>query len=396
MFRQAGDFEVVNQNGRLQKNGGNVASYFCTPAGRVVHAVGQNVDAERLLKEAHWAVDAYRNANEQAPNNLAARARLIQAAHLAELNTDYSHYVQMVHKEYPRAREEFVKKQQQYAREWQEGRLDRRSYAELADPWTMARRRAAEHLSGDRAHQYLAAEPLAPFPKIRVRMFERLANERFAYLRGGVYSAAQRVKAARSAGLPILFIFYQGHGKYKNEYDGATKEFIKKLQMDRSILPIVRTYVVVTLPLREMAALSQLTDIPQYEFYRKTSPALVVANPDATQIASLDGSIAMPLLAARLWPPLVQARLEHTQTLAERGETVDALKLLRKIVKLPTGKEAQEKAQRRIHELNVRLAQKLIMEGSRSTPRRLLQRVEKSTDDADLRAQATKLLAGLD
>jgi hypothetical protein len=32
--QQAGSFEVVNQARVLVKNGGNVASYFCTPDGR--------------------------------------------------------------------------------------------------------------------------------------------------------------------------------------------------------------------------------------------------------------------------------------------------------------------------------------------------------------------------
>ena len=56
-FQQAGDFEVVSVNGQLQKNGGNVASYFCTSAGRVIHAVGKQVSPQRLLQEGEWAVD---------------------------------------------------------------------------------------------------------------------------------------------------------------------------------------------------------------------------------------------------------------------------------------------------------------------------------------------------
>jgi hypothetical protein len=43
-----------------QKQGGNVASYFCTPDGRVLHAVAGPVDARTLLREARWAVDAWK------------------------------------------------------------------------------------------------------------------------------------------------------------------------------------------------------------------------------------------------------------------------------------------------------------------------------------------------
>ena len=54
--QQVGSFEVVNQFGKLQKNGGNVASYFCDPAGRVIHALTGPASAEELLAEARWAV----------------------------------------------------------------------------------------------------------------------------------------------------------------------------------------------------------------------------------------------------------------------------------------------------------------------------------------------------
>lgn len=58
--QQAGDFQVVVQGGQIvQKNGGNVASYFCTPEGRVVNAVLGPVGADELLREANWATDAY-------------------------------------------------------------------------------------------------------------------------------------------------------------------------------------------------------------------------------------------------------------------------------------------------------------------------------------------------
>jgi hypothetical protein len=43
-----------------QKQGGNVAGYFCTPDGRVLHAVAGPVGAQALLREARWAVDTHK------------------------------------------------------------------------------------------------------------------------------------------------------------------------------------------------------------------------------------------------------------------------------------------------------------------------------------------------
>ena len=55
-FQKVGTFTL---DGR-KKQGGNVATYFCTPDGRVLHAVAGPVDAATFLREAHWAVDAYK------------------------------------------------------------------------------------------------------------------------------------------------------------------------------------------------------------------------------------------------------------------------------------------------------------------------------------------------
>lgn len=40
-----------------QKQGGNVASYFCTPDGRVLHSIAGPVNADVLLREARWVVE---------------------------------------------------------------------------------------------------------------------------------------------------------------------------------------------------------------------------------------------------------------------------------------------------------------------------------------------------
>ena len=52
-FQKVATFKIVNG----QKQGGNVASYFCTPDGRVLQAVAGPVDAATLLREARWVVE---------------------------------------------------------------------------------------------------------------------------------------------------------------------------------------------------------------------------------------------------------------------------------------------------------------------------------------------------
>lgn len=50
-YLKVGTFEIVGGT----KVGGNVASYFCTPDGSVLHAVAGKVGAKELLSEARWA-----------------------------------------------------------------------------------------------------------------------------------------------------------------------------------------------------------------------------------------------------------------------------------------------------------------------------------------------------
>jgi hypothetical protein len=55
-YQKVGTFTLAG----LQKQGGNVATYFCTPDGRVLHAVAGPVNADTLLREARWAVDTHK------------------------------------------------------------------------------------------------------------------------------------------------------------------------------------------------------------------------------------------------------------------------------------------------------------------------------------------------
>jgi hypothetical protein len=52
-YQKVATFKIVNG----QKQGGNVAAYFCAPDGRVLHCVAGPVDAQTFLREAKWVVE---------------------------------------------------------------------------------------------------------------------------------------------------------------------------------------------------------------------------------------------------------------------------------------------------------------------------------------------------
>ena len=57
-YQKVATFRIVGG----QKQGGNVASYFCAPDGRVLHVVAGPVDAATLLREAKWVVETTQKA----------------------------------------------------------------------------------------------------------------------------------------------------------------------------------------------------------------------------------------------------------------------------------------------------------------------------------------------
>ncbi len=84
-FQKVATFQI---NG-AQKQGGNVAGYFCTPEGRVLHAVAGPVDAETFLREARWANETFQLAQLEppAPDRLPSAFR---KAHLARLRQEHN------------------------------------------------------------------------------------------------------------------------------------------------------------------------------------------------------------------------------------------------------------------------------------------------------------------
>lgn len=83
-FQKVATFQIVNG----QKQGGNVASYFCAPDGRVLHAVAGPVDAPTLLREAKWVVETVKRGMETSKGNGAKFKELFRIAHADKLRQD--------------------------------------------------------------------------------------------------------------------------------------------------------------------------------------------------------------------------------------------------------------------------------------------------------------------
>ncbi len=83
-FQKVATFEI---NGR-QKHGGNVASYFCTPDGRVLHAIAGPVYQATFLRESRWANETYQHALLDNQTTLEQLQTFFRKAHLERLQSE--------------------------------------------------------------------------------------------------------------------------------------------------------------------------------------------------------------------------------------------------------------------------------------------------------------------
>jgi len=91
-FQKVATFKIVGN----QKQGGNVASYFCAPDGRVLHCVPGPVDAGTMLREAKWIVGVTEKAIEDSKGDGARFKVLIREAHAQKLQREAGMVVEAV------------------------------------------------------------------------------------------------------------------------------------------------------------------------------------------------------------------------------------------------------------------------------------------------------------
>lgn len=91
-FQKVATFRIVGG----QKQGGNVASYFCAPDGRVLHTVAGPVDAGTFLREAKWVVETTQAALKEAKGDGGVFKAHFRKSHAARLRSEHGLVVEPV------------------------------------------------------------------------------------------------------------------------------------------------------------------------------------------------------------------------------------------------------------------------------------------------------------
>jgi hypothetical protein len=84
-FQRVGSFKIEGK----QKQGGNVATYFCAPDGRVLNAIAGPVDAKTLLEEAEWTIRKTREAIKESKGKADKFQSLLRGYHAERLREKY-------------------------------------------------------------------------------------------------------------------------------------------------------------------------------------------------------------------------------------------------------------------------------------------------------------------
>jgi len=91
-FQKVATFKIVGGN----KQGGNVATYFCAPDGRVLHCVAGPVNADQMLREARWVVETTKTAMKEAKNDGAKFKAIFRKSHAERLKNEHGLVVEAI------------------------------------------------------------------------------------------------------------------------------------------------------------------------------------------------------------------------------------------------------------------------------------------------------------
>jgi hypothetical protein len=101
-YQKVATFQIVNGN----KQGGNVAAYFCAPDGRVLHCVAGPVDAQTFLHEAKWVVETAKKAIKESKGDGAKFKAMFRKAHADKLRAELGIVVEAITYDPPSAMDE--------------------------------------------------------------------------------------------------------------------------------------------------------------------------------------------------------------------------------------------------------------------------------------------------
>lgn len=163
-YVKVGTFQLVNG----QKQGGNVATYFCTADGNVLHAIAGPVDANKFLYEVRWIVNVQQRASLEGRENPERFKQIVREAHTDRLDRDFGltrSTINRYHESVPEGDGSFTGKGEN---SW----TKRRFLRQYQNGWT----------TRAQVHMLVALFPMEKIEDVYQYVFETILNEKVSSL----------------------------------------------------------------------------------------------------------------------------------------------------------------------------------------------------------------------
>ncbi|HEU5117364.1 MAG TPA: hypothetical protein VFT74_12040, partial [Isosphaeraceae bacterium] len=145
-------------------------------------------------------------------------------------------------------------------------------------------------------------------------IFEHILNEPLSVGQEAVQQAVQAVNEAKQAGLPILFLLHRGRDTQEslNHWKALVKH--AEGQQDNALATLAAEYVVIVLPIDDLAELSHHLSIRPFAAPDQNLPLFVIARSDARQLTAVTSWSKPTELVDAMALGLVQEAKEHPRT----------------------------------------------------------------------------------
>ena len=203
----------------MVKNGGNVVSYFCTPEGQLLHAVGGPVSGEKLLAEARWARDL---ALDMQNKSRQSKAEFVRKAHENASRRGQTH------------------------------------------SWQDSNRSSQAHV-----HRLLSQYAYMPMSKVEMKLFRSLSGEKFESNRSEICNASEAFAQAEKRNRPILLVLRSNdqmtHSRSRWQQPSRNASVLNDYKVKR----LLKKFEVASFPKIQLVAFSNLK---QLEGWKQLAP----------------------------------------------------------------------------------------------------------------------------
>jgi hypothetical protein len=324
-----GDFEVVRVGGKLQKNGGNVVTYFCTPDMRVLHFVVGPVSAGSLMDEAAWAHRVF-DATRMKDRTGATKAKLVKTSR-EQIEAVRKEHKAMIAGDADAAMRQMAVQREAFAK-MRRGTSAYR-YASYGGSATKAKIERWEPLlwslggsNEKRVHRLLAFDPLPPLAAVDATVFRQLAGQPLNDRNGSVAKAIDEVQRAERLGRPVMFVFHRHWQSWRTSYQRAALGQAANHKW-------IGQFAVVNLPLKEQPALS--AELPAFELPAAgdgvAGVQIVLADCSGARIAAVSDCTSPDEFRLALQRTVAENHLTYARRLVEQDRRREAKRLLYRV-----------------------------------------------------------------